>query len=224
MRRAARRATTLALFVATLVAAGCGRPSVQGPPASPTTTSSSTTEPTTTAELSSSEQGEDHDHAQADGVRALTPERREALGLPSAIHPPEVLPALIEVQWGDPEAVAARYVLVDTNLSAADDPSAVNARRAEYAADRLQADLVASSSASAGIDDLRRQGAELHGEILGLTTSERSDDSAAVTLMVRRTVTVDGQLTGAARVGFYRITLVRISSEGRWLVVRVELS
>lgn len=154
----------------------------------------------------------------------LTPQRRTALGLPQPRQPATDLPALGDGQWADPEAVAARYVLVDTNYSVTEDPRAVNARRALYAGDRLRADLATSSSAGAGTDELRHQGGELHGEILGLVTTERSEDTAAVSVMVRRTLTANGEPVGTARIGFYGITLVGDAVAGHWLVAGVEIS
>jgi len=127
-------------------------------------------------------------------------------------------------QWADPEAVAARYVLVDTNYSSAEELVALNARRAQYASDRLRAELGASSSAGAGLGQLRASHTAFHGEILGVSTSELTDGTAVVVLTVRTTVSSDGDAAPPPRVGFAEVTMVRDEGSGRWYVVHVARS
>ena len=119
--------------------------------------------------------------------------------------------------------VAARFVLVETNHPAAEDPAELWARKAAYASPRFAEDLRASSGGAAGRAELATQGAVFQGEVLGLATVSRDDDTTAVVdCSIRRSTAVPG---GAprSRVAFYRLTLVR-HDDGRWLVVDVQIS
>lgn len=145
------------------------------------------------------------------------------LGLPSLGQGPGPLAPLSEAQWSRPELVAVRYVLVDTNYSAGEDPGAVMARRATYASERLRSDLASSSSGAARLEEQRRQGLVFRGDVLGVATVVEGD-RATVTLTVRRSTVAAGGLTAPARIGFHQLTLVRNSADGRWLVVHVAVS
>jgi len=144
--------------------------------------------------------------------------------LPAAAEVPGPLPPLNGTQWKDAEAVAARYVVVDTNYPASEDPAVLAARRGAYAGERLRADLASSSSGAVGLDDLRRQGAVFSGDVLGLATDSASPTTTTVTVVVRRTTLVDGHPVVPPRIVFYRLNLVRDTTNGRWLVVDVRLS
>ena len=174
-------------------------------------------EPSTTAAVV------DHHEPETPETRPLDAARRADLGLPPLGQSPGPLPPLTEAQWSRPEPVAVRYVLVDTNYSAADDPGAVMARRATYASERLRSDLAASSSGAARLEEQRRQGLSFRGEVLGVATTLQGD-RATVTLTVRRS-TVAGEVpTAPPRIGFHLLTLIRNSSDGHWLVAHVALS
>ncbi|MDQ6726172.1 MAG: hypothetical protein M3066_08425 [Actinomycetota bacterium] len=129
---------------------------------------------------------------------------------------------LTPAQWADPEAVAARFVLVDTSYSAADDPAGVAARRAFYAAPRLAEDLRSSSSGAARLQDLRRQHGVFAGEVLTVVTTERRDNLAVVAVDARLTLTSDGSAHDELR--SYQLTMALDSSAGHWLVAGVEES
>ncbi len=164
------------------------------------------------------QQSEDEgDHAEHTG--ALTPIRSAELGLtgPGRASP------LTDQLWSNPQAVAARFVLVDTTYSASEDASAVNARRAAYATPRLAADLATSSSGGARLEELRRRHASFVGQIEALSTSEDTGTVAVVQLTVRVTLTTN-DAPPDRRVRFYRLTLGRDAATGRWLVARVEQS
>lgn len=62
------------------------------------------------------------------------------------------------------------------------------------------------------------------GEVLGVATTALSDDTAVVTVSVRRSMTANGAPFAMPHVGFYRLTLAPDQLSGRWLVARVELS
>ena len=130
------------------------------------------------------------------------------------------LPPLSPGAWADPEAVAARFLLVETNHPAAEDPAEFWARKAAYVSARFGEDLRASSSGGSGRAELAAQGAVFQGEVLGLATVSRDDTTAVVDCSVRRATAVSG---GAprTRIAFYRLTLVR-HDDGRWLVVDVQ--
>ena len=168
------------------------------------------------APLSSTAPPDDHGH-EDNGV--LTPARRTQLGVAG----PGVAQPLTPQQWTEPEAVAARFVLADTTYSAAEEPTAVNTRRAAYATPRLAADLATSSSGAARLEELRRRQARFVGEVLTITTSEASDGLAVVRLRVAVTLTTADQPV-ERRVRFYQLTLGRDSPTGRWLVARAEQS
>lgn len=196
-----------------LVSAACSKPAsrrANTAPASSTSTSTSTVVV-------------DHHEPDAPETRPLDSARRADLGIPPPGQVPGPLPPLSEAQWSRPELVAVRYVLVDTNYSAAEDPAAVMARRATYASERLRSDLASSSSGAARLEEQRRQGLSFRGEVLGVATAVEGD-TATVTLTVRRSTAADGVLTGAPRVGFHQLRLVRQSTDGHWLVVAVALS
>ena len=136
--------SALALVATALV--GCGRTTVGTPPRA------AVAAPATTTTAAS------RDHDDDDTARpALDERRRGELGLPPFGVPPASWAPLTPAQWADPEAVAARYVLVDTTYATAEDPGGVAARRAEYATARLAADLTTSSSGGARLEELRRR-------------------------------------------------------------------
>lgn len=159
---------------------------------------------------------DDHGH---EDTGVLTPARQAQLGLagPGAAQP------LTSQQWAEPEAVAARFVLADTTYTAAEDPVAVNTRRAAYATPRLAADLATSSSGAARLEELRRRQARFVGEVLTIATSDANADLAVVRLRVAVTVTTSDH-PPERRVRFYQLTLGRDSPTGRWLVARIEQS
>jgi hypothetical protein len=169
--------------------------------------------------------GDEHLSGAASATRQLDPARRAALGLPpeGATPLPAALPPLDAGQWRDPEVVAARYVLVDTNHPAGEDPASVWARKATYASPRFAEDLRSSSSGAASLADLAAQGAVFQGEVIGLATVTRTDTTAVVAASVRRATAVPGSPALRPRVAFYRLTLVR-HDDGRWLVVGVEVT
>jgi hypothetical protein len=182
-------------------------------------------EATTTTPASGTERGHEHLSGSAAATQRLGASERAALGLPPAgsggVAAGE-LPALTRDQWSDPEVVAARFVLVDTNYPADEDPSRVWARRAVYVSARLAEDLRTSSTGAAGLAELATQGAVFQGEVLGLATVKRDDTTAVVASSVRRSTAVAaGPLR--TRVAFYRLTLVR-HGDGRWLVVDVQVT
>lgn len=157
-------------------------------------------------------------------TRPLDAARRRVLGLPFAGEVRFPMPPLTAIQWADPEAVAARYVLVDTNYPSSADPAALSARRGAYATERLRADLATSSSGAAGLEGFRRQGAVFTGDVLGLATDSASSTTTTVTAVARRATLVDGHPVATPRIAFYRLTLVHDPANARWLVVDVRLS
>lgn len=158
------------------------------------------------------------------GTEGLTAQSRTRLGLPERGQSAAQLQPLRTEQWADPEAVAVRFVLADSNYATSEDPATVSARRLVYATERLRADLAESSSGAAGRAELQDQGVVSEGEVLGVATTARSDDTAVVTVSVRRSMTANGAPFAMPRVGFYRLTLAPDQPSGRWLVARVELS
>ena len=181
-------------------------------PGSPTVPMVSTT-PTTQPH----ESDDESDHAEHTGE--LTPARSAELGLQG----PGRATLLTEQLWSNPEAVAARFVLVDTTYSASEDAAAVNARRAAYATPRLAADLARSSSGGARLADLRRRQASFVGQIEAVRTREHTGAVAVVELTVRVTLTPN-DAPPELRVRFHRLTLGREPGTGRWLVARAEQS
>ncbi len=212
-----RRAHALAVVVALAVSACTVTSSGRGPRDASTTTRAPT---------SGVEQAHEKPSGSAAATARLDPQRRVALGLPaagSARIAASDLPPFTPAQWADPEAVAARFVLVETNHRAGEDPAQVWARKAAYASPRFAEDLRVSSSGAAGRAELAAQDAVFAGEVLGLATVSRHDDiSAVIDCTVLRTTAVTG---GAprSRLAFYRLTLVR-HDDGRWLVVDMQLS
>lgn len=173
--------------------------------------------PSTTSTTHLQESDDESDHAEHTGE--LTPARTAELGLQG---PGRATP-LTEQLWSEPEAVAARFVLVDTTYSASEDAAEVNARRAAYATPRLAADLATSSSGGARLEDLRRRQGSVVGQIEAVRTREDNSAAAVVELTVRVTVTTN-DAPPEPRVRFYRLTLGRESGTGRWLVARAEQS
>ena len=139
----------------------CGRGSV---PTSLHSESRTARVATTTSTSHLQESDDESDHAEHTGE--LTPARSAALGLQG---PGRATP-LTEQLWSDAQAVAARFVLVDTTYSASEDAAAVNARRSAYATPRLTADLTTSSSGGARLEDLRRRQGTFVGQIEALRT------------------------------------------------------
>ena len=172
---------------------------------------------TTTSSSYLQESDDESDHAEHTGE--LTPARSAELGLE---RPGQATP-LTERLWSDPQAVAARFVLVDTTYSASEDAAAVNARRFAYATPRLAADLAASSSGGARLEELRRRQGSFVGHIEALSTSENTGTVAVVQLTVRITLSTNDAPPNA-RVRFYQLTMGRDAGTGRWLVASAEQS
>ena len=189
----------------------------QGKPAAPAVPSSTTT--------TSIHEHEEEVTGPARATFALGPGERARLGLAttgSAVQP-DALPPLDETQWADPEVVAARCALVRTNYRATEDPSEVRARTTPYVVPRLQEDLASPSGGEAALAELRAQGTAFAGDVVGLVTSERSQDRALVDLTIRSFVVENGALD-PERVVFWRLTLVRDRPTGHWLVAEVQAS
>ena len=157
---------------------------------------------------------------------ALEPNDRARLGLPAlpgtAIDP-AALPPLDEDQWADPEVVAARLVRVRTNYRADDDPETLRLPSSPYVVPRFDAELASSSGGQAGLGQLQAQDTVFAGDVVGLVTSERSDNRSVVDLTVRRSTARRGTLV-SAQVSFWRVTLVREPASGHWQVAGLELS
>ena len=201
---------TLVIAALCLLAA-CGR----GSDVATSTGPGSRTVPmaSTTATTQPHESDDESDHAEHTGE--LTPARSAELGLEGR---GQATP-LTERLWSDPQAVAARFVLVDTTYSASEDAAAVNARRSAYATPRLAADLAASSSGGARLEELRRRQASFVGQIEALSTSENTGTVAVVQLTVRMTLSTN-DAPPDPRVRFYQLTMGRDAGTGRWLVAR----
>ncbi|MFP5317193.1 MAG: hypothetical protein ACLGI2_02735 [Acidimicrobiia bacterium] len=169
--------------------------------------------------------GHDHLSGAASATRRLDPARRAALGLPPEGATPlaAALPPLDVAQWRDPEVVAARYVLVDTNHPAVEDPASLWARKATYASPRFAEDLRSSSSGAARLAELAAEDAVFQGEVIGMATVNRTDTTAMIAASVHRATAVPGSPPLRPRVALYRLTLVR-HDDGRWLVVDVEVT
>ena len=163
------------------------------------------------------ESDDESDHAEHTGE--LTPERSAELGLEG---PGQATP-LTDQLWSDPQAVAARFVLVDTTYSASEDAAEVNARRSAYATPRLAADLAASASGDARLEELRRRKASFIGHIEALSTSENTGTVAVVQLTIRVTLSTN-DAPPDPRIRFYQLTMGRDAGTGRWLVARAEQS
>lgn len=195
--------------------AACGRGSDTATSTRPGGRPAPTDSTTSTSHLLQS--ADESDHAEHTGE--LTPRRAAELGLQG---PGQATP-LTDQLWSDPQAVAARFVLVDTTYSASEDAAAVNARRAAYATPRLAGDLGASFSGGARLEDLRRRQGSFVGRIEALSTSEDTGAVAVVQLTVAVTLTTS-DAPPDRRVRFYRLTLGRDAGGGRWLVARAEQS
>jgi len=169
---------------------------------------------TSTTHLQESDDESDH----AGDTGELTPTRAAELGLTGPGRPTPLTDQL----WSNPQAVAARFVLVDTTYSASEDAAVVNARRAAYATPRLAADLAASSSGGARLEELRRRQAAFVGQIEAVSTSEETGTVAVVRITARVTLTTNDARPDP-RVRFYQLTLGR-DGTGRWLVARAEQS
>lgn len=218
-RPAVRGLTSAALC---LLFAACGRtattagPGPTLPPGPSTTTLASAPGPS----AATSTTGPSDDAATHDDAGALSPARRTQLGITG---PGAGLAPLSARQWSDPQAVAARFVLADTTYAAAEEPAAVNARRAAYATTRLAADLSTSSSGAARLEELRRRQARFTGEVLSIITASDTGQVAVVELSAAVTMTTaDGPLD--RRVRFYRLTMGRDGPGSQWLVARAEQS
>ena len=212
LSRHALRSVLVVVVACGLGACGDGRlPSASRavPPARPTDGASATTSTTAGPADDADEHG--------DGG-LLTPARRGQLGLTGAGG----AGALTPQQWSDPQAVAAHWVLADTTYAAAEEPAAVNSRRAAYATPRLVADLATSSSGGARLEELRRRQARYAGEVLAVTTNQSSIDVAVVQVRAAVTLRTSDQPPDR-RARFYQVTLGR-EPGGRWLVARAEQS
>ncbi len=126
------------------------------------------------------------------------------------------LPALTTAQAADPEAVAARFLVTYATFDAGVDPAAVDARLAELATPSLAEELQRDSSASAALEDLRARNVAFAGEVVEISTSERSGFRAIVVAVVEHTTVVDGVVDPEFRLVPYTVTLV--PSGPRWLV------
>jgi hypothetical protein len=179
------------------------------------------TAPTTTQFASPTPARVSEDHT---GERiGLAPARRAELGLLPMGQATGDLPALSAGQWADPEAVAARFVVVDSSYSAAEDPAEVAIRRATYTTTRLADDLGLSSSGGARLELLRQRRVVFVGEVLSIATAARSADVTVVEVAARLTTTSADQ-GPAQQVRFYRLTLGWQPTDRHWLVARVEQS
>ena len=181
--------------------------------------------PSSTTTSSIHEHEEEAVAGPAKATFALGPGERDRLGLPAtglAVQS-DALPPLDEAQWADPEAVAARFALVRTNYRTTEDLVEMRARSAPYVVPRLQQDLASSSGGEAALAELREQGTAFAGDIVGLVTTERSQDRALVDLTIQRLVVDDG-LLDPERVVFWRLTLVRDRITGHWLVAELQSS
>jgi hypothetical protein len=129
---------------------------------------------------------------------------------------PDALPALTAAQAADPEAVAARFLVTYATFDAGEDPAAVDARLAELATPSLAEELQRDSSASAALEDLRARNVAFAGEVVEISTSERSRSRAIVVAVVEHTTVVDGVVDPEFRLLPYTVTLVPFGP--RWLV------
>ncbi len=181
--------------------------------------------PSVTTPTSIHQHGDEPVAGPARATVAIEAGERTRLGLPataSQVHPNALAP-LNEAQWANPEVVAARFALLRTNYRPTEDPAEVRAQSAPYVVPRLQQDLAASSGGEAALAELRREGTAFAGNVVGLVTSERSQDRALVDLTIQRSMGNDGALD-PQQVVFWRLTLVRDRLTGRWLVANVKPS
>ncbi|MEW6154216.1 MAG: hypothetical protein AB1673_09550 [Actinomycetota bacterium] len=175
----------------------------------------------------------DHgDHEEPSGAAGATvpldDDRRRGLGLPplGTSADGSQLPPLGADEWLVAQVVAARFLMVQTNFSVAEEPDAVTARRALYTSRRLAEDLAmagAGGTAGAAVDDLRASGTQFFGEVVGLVIVDKSRVTATVAASVRRwSVSTEG--SGPARLSFYVLRLVLDEEAERWAVVDVEVT
>ncbi|MBW3574588.1 MAG: hypothetical protein KY450_06935, partial [Actinobacteria bacterium] len=129
---------------------------------------------------------------------------------------PGALPALTAAQAADPEAVAARFLVTYATFHAGEDPAAADARLAELATPSLAEELQRDSSASAALEDLRARNVAFAGQVVEISTSERSGSRATVVAVVEHTTVVDGVVDPDFRLVPYTVTLV--PSGPGWLV------
>lgn len=210
MRMSVRRHPLCSIAFSLLVSA-CGGGGAHGAPVRASTRASDTT---TSVPRASEDAGE-----QMSQPAKLTPARSVELALTGTGAPTPLTPAL----WSDPQSVAARFVLADSTYAANEDPAVVLARRGAFTTSRLAADLAASSSGAARLEELRRRQATFVGVIEAITTAEGTELVAAVELTVRVTLTTNDRAPDI-RLRFYRLTLGCDMVGGRWLVVRAEQS
>ncbi len=179
-------------------------------------------------------QGEREEESVAGPPRAtvdLEPEERPRVGLRNLPLPQRrqpdtalavgALPPLDEEQWADPGVAAARFALVRSNYRATEDAAVVRARSAPVR--RLQEDLASSSGGEAALAELRAKGTAFTGDVVGLVTSERSQDPALVDLRIQRFF-VNGNALDPERIVVWRVTLVRDRLTGHWQVTDLQLS
>lgn len=213
--------TRSSLILALVFTAACrSQPTTQPVPEAPISLPSTTT----------STPGAHHDtHEAPAGLAAATlplaPKRRAALGLPPAgegVIGAELGPLATE-QWTDPEVVAGRFLLVQTNHAADEEPTAVASRRATYTSARLAEDLALSAAGAVPLEELREADTVFYGEVVGLALDERSPTTATVAASVRRWHTSTRPAT-PARISFYVLRLVLDQPNQRWLVVDVEVT
>ena len=181
--------------------------------------------PSTTTATSIDQYGDKPVAGPARATVAIDAGERTRLGLSAAASQvqPNALASLDEAQWADPEVVAARFALLRTNYRTAEGPTEIRARSDPYVVPRLQQDLAASSEGEAALAELRLRGTVFAGNVVGLVTSERSQDRALVDLTIQRSLVDDGAFD-PQRVVFWRLTLVRDRPTDRWLVADVQPS
>lgn len=212
-RRFSRTHPLAPVLAALCLLTACGRgsdvvtpppPDIHGPAAS-------------TASVAHPETDDESDHGEHAGK--LTAARSAELGL----HGTGQTTPLTDQQWSDPEAVAARFVLVDTTYSASEDPSVVNARRTAYASPRWAADVATASSGWARLEELRRRQARFVGKVEAVSTSEDNGVLAVIDLTAAVTL-ITNDAPPDRRVRFYQVILGLDAPTGRWLVARAQQS
>lgn len=156
---------------------------------------------------------------------ALDGARRNHLGLPPLGSAVDVgaLEPLTPAQWADPEAVAARVAVLQTNYRAEENPADVEQRWRPYLSAPLAAELAGPPGGAAGLAQLRADNAVFAGEVLGVHV-EQTDERAVVSLTVRHSVVSSGRAAQPARVAFWTLTLVADPTRQRWFVVTIERS
>lgn len=181
--------------------------------------------PTTTTPSASSPHL--HDETPAGLAAATLPldERRQSeLGLaPPGPVDASALPGLTADQWADPEVVAARFLLVQTNGAAGEDPATIAGRRDPYTSPHLARELELAGAGAASRGQLSETSTVFHGEVVGLATGERSSTTATVAATVRRWHTSTEPAT-PARISFYVLRLVFDAPANRWLVVDLQIT